>query len=116
MEITKIILKPIITEKSLSGHQFGRYTFRVHQDATKTLIAKAIDQVFGVKAVKVTISITKPTTRVNNKRRHVTIPGFKKATVFVEEGKTISIFEEPKEEKTSKKIAKKKTVKKETDK
>ncbi len=107
MEITQIIIKPIITEKSLKGHAVGQYSFKVHPEANKTLVAKAVDNLFGVRALKVTVSNVKPSSKVNNRRKTIAIPGYKKATVFVEKGQTISIFEEPKEEKKAKKIAKK---------
>ncbi len=109
MELSQIILKPIITEKSLKGHPFGQYSFKVHPDATKTSVARAANSLFGVTATKVTISIVKPSSKVNNKRKTIAISGYKKATVFVEKGQTISIFEEPKEEKKIKKSPKKET-------
>lgn len=109
MELSQVIIKPIITEKSLKGHPFGQYSFQVHQDSDKTSIAKAAKNHFGVDITKVTISNVKPSSKVNNKRKTVSISGYKKATVFVVKGQTISIFEEPKEEKKTKKIKKKET-------
>ena len=48
-----IILRPIITEKSNDGLQFGRYTFEVAKKATKIDIAKAVEKLFSVKVLKV---------------------------------------------------------------
>ena len=48
-----IILKPIITEKSMDGIADKRYTFKVAVDATKPEIAKAVEELFGVKVAKV---------------------------------------------------------------
>jgi len=48
-----IILKPIITEKSMDGIADKRYTFKVATDATKPEIAKAVEELFGVKVAKV---------------------------------------------------------------
>ncbi len=107
MEITQVIIKPIVTEKSLKGHSVGQYSFKVHPEATKTQIMKAVDALFGVQTHKVTISNVKPSSKVNNRRKTIAIAGYKKATVFVQNGQTISIFEEPKEEKKVKKVAKK---------
>lgn len=39
----EIILKPIITEKSIIDVEEGKYTFKVNTKATKIQIAKAID-------------------------------------------------------------------------
>ena len=48
-----IILKPVITEKSMDGIASKRYTFKVATDATKPEIAKAVEELFGVKVAKV---------------------------------------------------------------
>ncbi len=111
MDLSQIILKPIVTEKSLKGHPFGQYSFKVHQDANKTSVAKAANALFGVDTIKVTISNVKSSLKVNSKRKTITVAGYKKAVVFVKKGQTISIFEEPKEEKKAKKAAKTKETK-----
>jgi large subunit ribosomal protein L23 len=51
--VQDIILRPVITEKSMQGIGAKRYTFRVAQNATKIEIAKAVEQLFGVKVDKV---------------------------------------------------------------
>ncbi|MCQ2770784.1 MAG: 50S ribosomal protein L23 [Clostridia bacterium] len=48
-----IIIRPIISEKSLKGTADKRYTFEVLPDATKPEIANAVEEVFGVKVVAV---------------------------------------------------------------
>ncbi len=106
MELSQVIIKPIVTEKSLKGHPFGQYSFQVHNDSTKTTVAKAAKVHFGVDVIKVTISIVKPSSKVNNKRKTIIISGYKKAIIFVQKGQTISIFEEPKVEKKVKKVKK----------
>ena len=50
-----IILKPVITEKSMDGIASKRYTFKVATDATKPEIAKAVEELFGVKVAKVNV-------------------------------------------------------------
>ena len=53
-----IILKPVITENSMAGIPDKKYTFKVATDATKIDIAKAVEELFGVKVAKVnTISV-----------------------------------------------------------
>ena len=49
-----IIIKPVITEKSMDGLQAGKYTFKVAKDATKPEIKKAVEKLFGVEVDKVT--------------------------------------------------------------
>jgi large subunit ribosomal protein L23 len=48
-----IIIKPIITEKSTNDAAFGKYTFAVDVNATKTEVRKACEQLFDVKVIKV---------------------------------------------------------------
>ena len=53
-----IIIKPIITENSMKGIADRKYTFQVATDANKIEIAKAVEELFGVKVAKVnTISV-----------------------------------------------------------
>lgn len=60
-----IILKPIITEKSMDGISSKRYTFKVAADATKPEIANAVEELFGVKVAKVnTINMKKKPKRL----------------------------------------------------
>lgn len=48
-----IILKPVITENSMSQMSERKYTFKVDKTATKTEIKTAIESIFGVKVEKV---------------------------------------------------------------
>ena len=53
MTAQDIIIRPIITEKSNIAMAEGKYTFRVHKDASKTEIKKAVEELFGVKVESV---------------------------------------------------------------
>ena len=60
-----IILKPIITEKSMDGIANKRYTFQVAKNATKPETAKAVEELFGVEVAKVnTINMKKKPKRL----------------------------------------------------
>ena len=48
-----IIKRPIITEQSMSEIDMKKYVFEVAKDANKIEIAKAIEEIFGVKVAKV---------------------------------------------------------------
>ena len=49
-----VILKPIITEKSMNGMAEKKYAFYVNPEATKTQIKEAVEKMFaGTKVVKV---------------------------------------------------------------
>ena len=89
-----IIKRPIITERSMAGAEMKRYTFEVAKDANKIQIAKAVEEIFGVKVAKVnTINYDGKTKRVGAGR-----PGarksWKKAYVqLTQDSKTIEFFE-----------------------
>lgn len=48
-----IILKPVISERSIDLLPSGKYTFRVAKDANKVEIAKAVEELFSVEVTKV---------------------------------------------------------------
>lgn len=51
--IQDIIIKPVITEKSMADIEAKRYTFRVQKTATKPEIARAVEVMFGVEVASV---------------------------------------------------------------
>lgn len=92
MDLAQIVIRPVVSEKTYVLSSAGKYTFRVHPDAHRTQIGRAIETMFDVKVVKVrTISVkSKP------KRRGVTkgrTRSWKKAIVEVAEGQSIPIFQ-----------------------
>ena len=49
-----VILKPVVTEKSMNAMAEKKYTFLVHPDATKTQVKEAVEKMFeGTKVAKV---------------------------------------------------------------
>lgn len=88
-----IILRPIITENSMDGIVDRKYTFEVAKDANKIEIAKAVEELFGVKVSKVN------TINVDGKlRRYGRFEGYtasrKKAIVtLTEDSKAIEFFD-----------------------
>ena len=89
-----IIKRPIITEQSMSETENKKYTFEVCKDANKIEIAKAVEEIFGVKVAKVnTMNMygkEKRTGRFPAGRR----PSWKKAMVtLTADSKTIEFFE-----------------------
>ncbi|MCC8069808.1 MAG: 50S ribosomal protein L23 [Ruminococcus sp.] len=88
-----IIIKPIITEKSMDGLQVGKYTFKVAKDANKIEIADAVEKLFNVQVAKVcTMNCNGRTRRVG---RYVgKTADWKKAIVtLTEDSKTIEFFD-----------------------
>jgi large subunit ribosomal protein L23 len=92
MDHSQVIIRPVVSEKSYALATIGKYTFRVHQDAHKTQIKQAVEELFGVGVVDVRTSAvpSKP------KRRGYTAGrtrSWKKAVIQVREGDTIPIFQ-----------------------
>jgi large subunit ribosomal protein L23 len=88
-----IIIRPVITEASLAATQNLRYTFEVLPEATKSEIAKAVEEVFGVEVADVNT--------INMKRKPKTLgvhsgytKSWKKAIVTLKAGsKSIEFFD-----------------------
>jgi large subunit ribosomal protein L23 len=92
MEHTHVIIRPVVSEKSYVLSAADRYTFRVHQDAHKTHIRQAVEELFGVHVIDVrTMSVkSKPKRRGVTRGRSRT---WKKAIVQVSPGESIPIFQ-----------------------
>lgn len=88
-----IIIKPIITEKSMDMLADKRYVFKVASDATKPEIAAAVEEMFDVEVASVnTISMKKKPKRLGV---HAGYTGeWKKAIVSLKpSSKTIAFFD-----------------------
>lgn len=88
-----VIIKPIISEKSMSGLENKKYTFEVATDANKIEIAQAVEEIFKVKVAKVsTVTVKGKPKRVG---MHMgTTAKRKKATVtLTADSKTIGFFD-----------------------
>ena len=88
----QVLIAPVVSEKSYSLITDRKYTFRVHEDAHKTQIRQAVEELFDVQVQSVNVVQV----RAKPKRRGMhrgTRPGWKKAIVQVREGDTIEIFE-----------------------
>ena len=95
----EVILRPIISEKSMDESQRGKYTFAVHDDANKIQIKAAIEELFAKENVTV-LSVNVLTTKRKEKRRGTkrgritgwTTP-WRKAVVTLAPGQKIEFFE-----------------------
>lgn len=88
-----IIIKPIITERSMDMLADKRYVFKVQPDATKPEIAAAIEEMFGVEVASVnTISMKKKPKRLGVNAGYS--GEWKKAIVSLKpSSKTIAFFD-----------------------
>ncbi|HVL53999.1 MAG TPA: 50S ribosomal protein L23 [Vitreimonas sp.] len=95
----EIILRPVISEKSIDESGRGKYTFAVHEKANKIQIKAAIEELY--KGEKVTVvSVNVLTTKAKEKRRGTRrgrITGYttpwRKAIVTLAPGQKIEFFE-----------------------
>ena len=88
-----IVIRPIITERSMASVADKKYVFEVAKDAGKIEIKNAVEQIFGVKVAKVNTMNNegKLTRRGNIVGRK---PATKKAYVTLkEDSKPIEFFE-----------------------
>ena len=93
MNARDIILAPVITEKAVSLLPEKKYTFRVADSANKIEIAKAVEEIFGVKVAKVnTISMKGHLRRMGRNQGYTS--DWKKAVVTLNpDSKTIEFFD-----------------------
>ena len=89
-----VILKPIVTEKSMNAMGEKKYTFMVHPEANKSPIKEAVEKMFEGTKVK---SVNTMNMDGKNKRRGMVVgktAKSKKAIVaLTEDSKDIEIFE-----------------------
>ena len=86
-----VLLKPVVSEKSYTLIEQGKYSFRVHPDAHKTQIRHAVEELFDVHVRGVSTVKMPPKPKRRGMRRG-TRPGWKKAIVQLRPGETIEIF------------------------
>ncbi|HEV8280524.1 MAG TPA: 50S ribosomal protein L23 [Candidatus Limnocylindrales bacterium] len=94
-----IVLRPVISEKSIDESGRGKYTFAVHGDANKIQIKAAIEELYKKEAVTV-VAVNVMTTKAKAKSRGTrrgrivghTTP-WRKAIVTLAPGQKIEFFE-----------------------
>ena len=92
MNISQVLVKPTITEKSTLLQESGKYTFQVAPRANKVEIKAAVEKNFDVSVVDVNI------TKIHGKRKRYgprmsKQPDFKKAVVTLRPGDRINLIE-----------------------
>lgn len=92
LDARDVIVAPVVSEKSFSAAESGKYTFVVHPHATKPEIRRAVESIWGVHVKSVN------TIRRHGKtvRRHMLWgkrPDTRRAVVTLAPGEKIEIFE-----------------------
>lgn len=96
LHAAEVILRPVISEKSMDLTQHQKFTFQVHDDANKLQIKQAVEELFKVHVVSVNVSTTKSKEKRRGTRRgRVTgwTSPWRKAVVTLAAGDKIEFFE-----------------------
>lgn len=88
----EVLIAPVVSEKSYGQIAQNRYTFKVHQDAHKTQVRQAVEELFDVKVVRVAIIKVQAKPKRRGAFKGIR-PGWKKAVVQLKPGDSIEIFE-----------------------
>jgi large subunit ribosomal protein L23 len=92
MDARTVIIRPVISEKSYALIAEGKYTFRVHDRANKTQIAKAVERIFDVEVADVRTAKVRAKPKRRGLHRGRT-RAWKKAVVRLAPGERIELFE-----------------------
>ncbi|MBR1926053.1 MAG: 50S ribosomal protein L23 [Clostridia bacterium] len=94
MEISNIIIKPLLSEKAYSDIKNKKYWFVVDKNATKEQIKLAVEQMFSVQVESVNTSITAKKPKKRQGRVNGYTSSIKKAVVTLKkDSKPIAFFE-----------------------
>ena len=89
-----VILKPVISEKSMDEAQNKKYTFKVAVDATKTEVKEAVEEIFEVDVKKVNIMNVKGKVKRMGRTAGMTAASKKAIVTLTPDSKEIEFFQE----------------------
>ena len=88
-----VILKPVVTEKSMNAMAEKKYTFEVDVRANKTQVKDAVQEIFGVKVEKVNIMNYKGKFKRMGRHAGYTNKRRKAIVTLTQDSKDTEIFE-----------------------
>ncbi len=91
-EAYRILVRPVLTEKTSMLQSQNQYTFAVAKGATKVDVARAVRDLYGVKPETVRIVVAKGK-KVRSGRSQGQEKDVKKAVVTLKAGETITVLE-----------------------
>lgn len=93
INLKQIILRPVVTEKSLADQSNGKYYFWVEKNANKNQIAEAFKSIFGIDPLSVNTIKVKGKVKTNWKTRQPIMKSDrKKAIIIVPKDKKIELL------------------------
>jgi large subunit ribosomal protein L23 len=94
MNVNDVIIRAIISEKSMQHANSGKFTFHVAKGAHKGIIKKTIEDKFKVNVVGISTNIVKgKKTRSGTRRIEILKSAWKKAVVKLKTGQKIALFD-----------------------
>lgn len=88
-----VLLRPVISEKSVLEAERNNYTFAVARDANKFQIKAAVEAEFKVDVLGVRVLTVKPKQKRRGRKTPGMVPGWRKAVVTIGAGQKIELFE-----------------------
>ena len=88
-----VILKPVISERSMDDAQNRKYTFKVAVDANKTQVKLALEEIFGIEIEKVNIMNVNGKKKRQGRNVGMTAASKKAIVTLTESSKEIEFFQ-----------------------
>ena len=88
-----IIIAPVLSEKSYDGIPNKKYTFKVHPDANKTEVKRAVEEIFDVEVDKVNIMNVKGKKKRMGRFEGMTAASKKAIVTLTKDSKEIEFFQ-----------------------
>ncbi|HLX92775.1 MAG TPA: 50S ribosomal protein L23 [Puia sp.] len=96
MQLSEVLIKPILTEKANAQQEkLRRYAFKVNRKANKLEIKKAVEGFYGITVVEVNTSVVPAKSKSRFTKAGFVKgrkPAYKKALVTIAEGETIDLY------------------------
>ena len=93
VSVHDILIRPVISEKSVAETERNNYTFAVRQDANKLQIKTAVEHEFKVTVLGVRVQTVHPKQKSRGRRTKGMTSGWSKAVVTIAAGDKIELFE-----------------------
>jgi len=88
-----IIIKPVITERSMDDAQERRYTFHVAPNANKTQVKHALEEIFDIEIARVNIMNVKGKMKRQGRTQGMTAASKKAIVMLKPSSKEIEFFQ-----------------------
>ncbi|MCI2429456.1 50S ribosomal protein L23 [Candidatus Acetothermia bacterium] len=92
MTLEDILRAPVVSEKGWRLQEEGKYVFRVHPNANKVQVKRAVESVFKVKVLNVSMMRMPEKPRRRKLYQRGEISAWKKAIVQLAQGQKIDVY------------------------